>query len=82
MRTTVRLNDQLLADAKKFALAHNQTLTDLIENSLRQMIQAKHIEVKELPTWDLGKPLVDLDFSDTSAIEDFLDQGTNVHSRR
>ena len=82
MRTTVRLNDQLLLDAKKFALQHNQTLTDLIENALRQMIQATPIEPTALPTWDLGTPLVELDFSDTSAIQDFLDQGTNVYSRR
>ncbi len=82
MRTTVRLNDQLLRDAKQFALQHNQTLTDLIEKSLRQMIQAKPIKPIELPTWDLGQPLVNLDFSDTSAILDFLDEGIDVHSRR
>jgi hypothetical protein len=82
MRTTVRLNDKLLLDAKKFALQHNQTLTDLIENALRQVIQAKTIEPIALPTWDLGQPLVELDFSDTSAIQDFLDQGTDVYSRR
>jgi hypothetical protein len=82
MRTTVRLNDQLLLEAKLYALKHNQTLTDLIEKSLRQMIQSKPIEPIELPTWDVGQPLVNLDISDTSAIMDFLDEDTNVYSRR
>ena len=77
MRTTIRLDDQLLREARQFASQHNQTLTDLIEESLRQMIEAKP---KELPTWDLGQPLVTLDFSDTSAILDFLDEGTDVAS--
>jgi hypothetical protein len=82
MRTTVRLNDQLLKEAKRYALEHNQTLTDLIEKALHQMIQPKAVKQNTLPTRALGKALVNIDFSDSSAVQDFLDQGLDVRSRR
>ena len=38
MRTTVRLNESLLAEAKKLASATGRTLTGLIEDSLRESL--------------------------------------------
>jgi hypothetical protein len=64
MRTNMQRNDHLLTDAQK------------LENPLCQTLQNKPVVPVELPTWDLGKPVVDLDFSDTSAIQNFLDQST------
>ena len=38
MRTTVRLNESLLAEAKKLASSTGRTLTGLIEDSLRESL--------------------------------------------
>jgi hypothetical protein len=38
MRTTVRLPDDLMLDAKKFARTQNRTLTDIIEDGVRRVL--------------------------------------------
>jgi hypothetical protein len=38
MRTTIRLNDRLLAEAKKLAADTNRTLTRVIEDALREVL--------------------------------------------
>ena len=38
MRTTIRLNPRLLAEAKKLAAETNRSLTKLIEDSLREAV--------------------------------------------
>lgn len=38
MRTTIRINDHLLAEAKKRAADRGETLTALIEDSLRESL--------------------------------------------
>ena len=38
MRTTIRLDDQLLAEAKTLALKSGRTLTAVIEDALRQAL--------------------------------------------
>lgn len=44
MRTTVRLDDDLLRDAKSFASATGRSLTELIEDSLRQALSMRQPE--------------------------------------
>jgi hypothetical protein len=41
MRTTLRINDQLIAEARKFAAEKDQTLTAVIEDGLREMISRR-----------------------------------------
>jgi hypothetical protein len=38
MRTTIRLDDELLNDAKRHAIATGRTLTAVIEDALRQAL--------------------------------------------
>ncbi|MCY4507761.1 MAG: type II toxin-antitoxin system VapB family antitoxin [Acidobacteria bacterium] len=38
MRTTVRLDDRLLADAKRYATQSGRTLTSLIDEGLRDVL--------------------------------------------
>ena len=38
MRTTVRLDDRLLADAKRYAAQSGRTLTALIDEGLREVL--------------------------------------------
>ena len=47
MRTTIRLDDGLLSEAKQAAIRTNRTLTAVIEDALRQHL-AQQQEISEL----------------------------------
>ena len=49
MRTTVRLDDRLLADAKHLAAESGRTLTAVIEDSLREVLARKRLAPKRQP---------------------------------
>lgn len=76
MRTTIRLDDQLLRDAKTLAARTGRTLTALVEEGLRRVLAEPAPRTRrqvELPTVG-GKglqPGVDLD--DTAALLDLMD---------
>ncbi|HJU06388.1 MAG TPA: hypothetical protein VJ692_14675 [Nitrospiraceae bacterium] len=46
MRTTVRLNDQLLKAAKRHAHETGRTLTAVIENALRQVLSTRPMKTR------------------------------------
>lgn len=79
MRTTVRLPDDLLDEAKRHALETGRTLTSLIEDGLRQVLARRHEAGPrprvELPTYGRGgvRPGVDLD--DSAALLDAMEGG-------
>jgi hypothetical protein len=79
MRTTVRLDDDLLREAKGLAARTGRTLTSVIEDGLREAL-ARHRRRQEGPRVALpsfkGKglrPGVDLD--DTAGLLDIMDGG-------
>jgi Arc/MetJ family transcription regulator len=77
MRTTVRLDDDLLAKAKRAAIERGTTLTAVIEDALRRALAPGHPERRErfeLLTFrgDGLRPGVDLD--DTSSLLDVMDE--------
>ena len=49
MRTTIRLDDQLLADAKTLALQTGKTLGAVIEDSLREVLARRTREGERKP---------------------------------
>jgi hypothetical protein len=65
MRTTLNLDDQILAQAKHQALEENTTLAQLIENALRESLakpKMKRKKIKLITASGPGvKPGVDLD---------------------
>jgi hypothetical protein len=69
MRTTIRLDERLLAEAKLHAVRTGRTLTAVIEDALRQALAAEKRREREprpeLPTFrgDGLQPGVDLDDS-------------------
>lgn len=77
MRTTIRLDDDLLRAAKRAAVERGTTLTAVIEDALRRALApgavASHEEV-ELPTFrgDGLQPGVDLD--DSASLLDLMDE--------
>jgi hypothetical protein len=86
MRTTVRLDPHLLAEAKTFAAANGRTLTALIEDALRESLRRRGAKraksVVKLPTFQ-GKglqPGVDLDNS--AALLDLMENDRDPHRRQ
>ncbi len=77
MRTTIRLPDQLLAQAKQQAAAGGITLNDLIVDAVRASLSIKPARVSEpLRAWPTFRgegvqPGVDLDCN--AALEDLMD---------
>jgi hypothetical protein len=79
MRTTIRLDDRLLAEAKHLAARTGRTLTAVIEDALRESL-ARRKRSKDRPNADLPtyrgqglQPGVDLD--DSAALLDLMDAG-------
>jgi hypothetical protein len=48
MRTTVRIDDALLAEAKAYAARHNRSLTSVLEDALRELL-SRHESRSERP---------------------------------
>jgi hypothetical protein len=77
MRTTVRLDDQLLTEAKEHAAKTGRTLTALLEDALRALLalenRPKRSRSLRLPTYGEGglQPGVDLD--DSAGLQDLMD---------
>ncbi len=49
MRTTIRLDDQLLSETKQLAARTGRTLTAVIEDALREMMSRQRPEAKRAP---------------------------------
>jgi hypothetical protein len=76
MRTTVRLDDDLLAAAKARAAENHTTLTSLIEDSLRQTLAlrpARRSERLVLKSFGVGGTLPGVDLDDSAALRDLMD---------
>ncbi|MCZ6579144.1 MAG: CopG family transcriptional regulator [Gammaproteobacteria bacterium] len=77
MRTTIRLDDQLLEMTKQYALSHGKTFTAIVEDALREKLMTRSPTKKQsrikLKTVN-GKgvnPGIDLD--DTSSLLDVME---------
>jgi hypothetical protein len=79
MRTTIRLDDDLLARAKELAARTGRTLTAVIEEALRAALaqgRARRGRGRiELPTFGRGGVLPGVDLDDTAALLDVMESG-------
>jgi hypothetical protein len=77
MRTTVRLDDALLRQAKIHAAEQGITFTQLIDESLRERLAARPVEIggepMELPAFGAGGLRPGVDLSDNRATRDLMD---------
>ena len=78
MRTTVRLQDELLREARCIAAEEQKTLTAIIEQALREMVARRkqqrnrpRVFLPTYPGWGL-RPGIDLD--QTAGVLDLLDE--------
>ncbi len=49
MRTTIRLDDQLLEKTKQYALTHGTTFTAIVEDALREKLMNRPAYKKQAP---------------------------------
>jgi hypothetical protein len=86
MRTTVRLDESLLAEAKKLAIDTERSLTQVIEDSLRLALAQKQTKKNAKPiklhTSKGGNGLQPgVDLSSNSAVQDLMDEYDGLFSR-
>lgn len=78
MRTTIRLGDALLREAKREAARSGMTLTAIIEESLRERLARSAAGAESPPRTRLttsgsGGPRPGIDLDDSSALLDAMD---------
>ena len=83
MRTTVRLDDSLLTEAKVLAARTGRTLASVIEDALRESLARPRRNVPDggydLPTHSARlEPGIDLD--DSAALLEFMEEGRDWSS--
>jgi hypothetical protein len=79
MRTTIRLDEDLLAQAKRHALETGRTLTAVIEDALRESLARRREHGRRapvrLPTFSGGGLLPGVDLDDAVALRDRMEEG-------
>jgi len=80
MRTTVRLDEELLRQAKQEAARRGETLTSLIESGLRMVLAGTRSAVKrqrvKLPvSRSRGGTLPGIDLDDSASLLDRMEHG-------
>ena len=83
MRTTIRIDDQLLKDAKQLAARSGKSLTSIIEDALRESLSRQRNSGKREPVRLLtcgGKGLLPgVDLDDSAALLDVMDSPHDPH---
>ncbi|MGH8509071.1 MAG: type II toxin-antitoxin system VapB family antitoxin [Gammaproteobacteria bacterium] len=85
MRTTVRLDERLLAEVKQLAQASNKTLTLVVEDALREMLARRQVCQKRMRvklTTVRGKgvrPGIDLD--DSATLVEWIEASNDAAGR-
>ena len=72
MRTTIRLDDTLLKEAKRYALEHDTTFTAVVEEALKDKLAKASQKPFKLVTHK-GKERHGVDISDNAALRDLMD---------
>jgi hypothetical protein len=78
MRTTIRLDDDLLREAKRVASETDRTLTELVEDALRETLARRRSAARrkpvELPTFKGGVLLPGVDLDDSAALLELMER--------
>ncbi len=85
MRTTISINDELLATARERAQAQGQTLGQFVESSLRTQLAVTERRGSRpaVPVYRGGTgPAPGLDLTSSRALHEALDEGLELNARR
>jgi len=76
MRTTVRLDDHLLAEAKRHAAESGKTLTSVLEQALRESLARRSVQANAKPmrlkTVKGGGVRAGVDLDDSASLLDLM----------
>jgi hypothetical protein len=81
MRTTINLDDALLAEAKQVAARTGRSLTAVVEDALRQSLYRRDPTTRqpiELPMFGKGGTQPGVDLDDSAALLDLMEQDEPV----
>jgi Arc/MetJ family transcription regulator len=77
LRTTIRLDDQLLEQAKQYALTHGKTFTAVVEDALREKLMSRPGVKKQSPiklkTMSGKGANAGIDLDDSASLLDVMD---------
>ncbi len=83
MRTTIRLAEGLLAEAKELAARTSRTLTAVIEDALREMLARQRQRPKQKPVYlktvDGNGPQSGVDLDNTAELWDLMESASIPH---
>jgi hypothetical protein len=83
MRTTIRINDQLLKEAKQLAASNGKSLTSVIEDALRESLSRQRGSDRREPVRLVtfrGKGLLPgVDLDDSAALLDVMESSNDPH---
>jgi plasmid stability protein len=78
MRTTINLDDELLKEAKRVAAASGRSLTDFVEEALRERLARREAQRKRervsLPTFTGEGVRPGVDLGDWASVLDIMDR--------
>jgi hypothetical protein len=77
MRTTINLDDALLAEAKQVAARTGRTLAAVVEDALRESLHRRQRTARqavELPVFGEGGAQPGVDLDDSAALLDLMEQ--------
>jgi hypothetical protein len=74
MKTTLNIDDTVMAELKREAARQGSTMSELVETALRLMLRSrrKREALPPLPTFDSGGQLVDI--ADRNALYDAMEE--------
>ena len=82
MRTTIRLDDELMREAKVRAAQQGITLTQLIDESLRERLSTRPRPTKgrafRLRSYGKGGTRPGIDLNDNRAVRDLMDEDASA----
>jgi hypothetical protein len=82
MRTTIRLDDELLAEVKQVAARTNRTLTAVVEDALRQLLATQNElsrrEPVRLTTFGKGGLLPGVDLDDSAELLSLMESDNDA----
>jgi hypothetical protein len=86
MRTTISLDDHLLREAKIIAASSGKTLSEVIEDSLRESLARRKANAPRrrinLPTFKGTGLMPGVDLNNSAALLDLMEEDLDVNSRR
>jgi hypothetical protein len=85
MRTTINIAEQLYRDAKARAASTGQTVSEVIEDAVREALRPKASDptpVAPLPVFGGSGVLAGIDVTDSGSLVDAMDDGIGLDALR